>query len=162
MPRTVQFLANRRRIAGAALISVLALSACGGSEPEPLPDYDPVPVAVESPATEVDTAELRLPLQLADAPVLAPGWQTPPHYADDVFLSAADNDDVLTFRAVDTSGTVLWDTQRQRRCAGFTLTSGPGPSYAVLSGVDDDVQGFGNTVASAYDLHTGAAVWGPR
>src|SRR5699024_7593414 len=141
MPRTVQFLANRRRIAGAALISVLALSACDGSEAEPLPDYDPVPVAVDRLAAEVYPAELRLPLQLADAPVLAPGWQTPPHYADDVFLSAADNDGVLTFRAVDTSGTVLWETQRPLSCTGFTLTSAQDQSYAVLTDIDDDVQG---------------------
>src|SRR5690625_7699117 len=62
MPRTVQILANRRRIAEAALISVLALCACGGSEPETLPDYDPVPFQMESPATEVDTADLRWPV----------------------------------------------------------------------------------------------------
>lgn len=163
MPKNSRLAPKAQMFVGLTLVTALTLSACGsdGAQGQLLPDYDPVPVAVDTPAAEVDTSELRLPLQLADNQVLEPGWQTPPHYADDVFLSAADDDDVLTFRAVDTSGTVLWEAQRPLSCTGFTLTSGQDQSYAVLTDIDDDVQGFGNTVASAYDLHTGEAVWGP-
>ncbi len=154
-------MARRHWLTGAALAVLLSFSACANSNGEALPDYDPAPSAVESPAAETDREPLRLPLQFHDVPVVDPGWQTPPQYADDVFLSATHAEDVLTFRAVDSTGSILWEADRPLSCTGFTLTSNEDASYAVLTDIDADVQGFGNTVASAYDLHTGDLVWGP-
>ena len=149
---------------GAALVAATLLSSCGsigGSQGHTLPDYDPQPAQVNAPAAEVKKDELRLPLQFTHQSVVAPGWQTPPHSADGVFLSAGHHDDVLTFRAVDDTGTILWEAQRPLSCTGFTLTTANNEGYAVLTDIDADVQTFGHTVAAAYDLHTGGQVWGP-
>lgn len=148
---------------GAALAAAALLSACGdnGSQGQALPDYEPQPEQVNSPATEVNKDELRVPLQFTHQSVVAPGWQTPPHGADGVFLSAGHDDDVLTFRAVDDTGTILWEAERPLSCTGFTLTTADDTSYAVLTDIDADVQTFGRTVAAAYDLHTGEQAWGP-
>jgi len=159
-----RFVNTSRRgwVAGAALTAVLTLSACGdASTDEALPQYDPTPVTVEETATEINRQAFRLPLQVSDTPVVDPGWQTPPQYADGVFLSADHTGDVLTFRAVDGTGTVQWKADRPLSCTGFTLTSHQDTSYAVLTDIDAEVQTFGATVASAYDLHTGEPVWGP-
>jgi len=155
--------ASRRWIAGAALLALLTVSACAGSgtEGERLPQYDPAPRVVETQADAADRPALRLPLQFHDADVVDPGWQTPPQYADGVFLSAEHTGDVLTFRAVDTTGTVLWEADRPLSCTGFTLTSLEDTSFAVLTDIDAEVQGFDNTVASAYDVHSGERIWGP-
>lgn len=158
-------LPRRRWHFGAALAAAVLLSACGSggdsSQGQTLPDYDPAPAQVNSPATEVKKDELRVPLQFTHQSLVAPGWQTPPHGADDVFLSAGHNDDILTFRAVDDTGTILWEAQRPLSCTGFTLTSSDKGTYAVLTDIDADVQTFGHTVATGYDLHTGEQIWGP-
>lgn len=154
---------RRRWLSSAALVAVLALSACAdsGGNGEALPQYDPVPTTVEAPAEEANSESLRLPLQFNEAPIVDPAWQTPPQYAEGVFLSADHTGDVLTFRAVDTTGTVLWEADRPLSCTGFTLTSQDEATYAVLTDIDAEVQGFDNTVAAAYDLHTGELAWGP-
>ncbi|GAA4114078.1 hypothetical protein [Enteractinococcus coprophilus] len=159
-------LPRRRWHFGAALAAAVLLSACGSggdsSQGQTLPDYDPAPAQVNSPATEVKKDELRVPLQFTHQSLVAPGWQTPPHGADGVFLSAGHNDDILTFRAVDDTGTILWEAQRPLSCTGFTLTTADDEqSYAVLTDIDADVQTFGHTVAAAYDLQTGDQSWGP-
>ena len=154
--------ATRLRI-GAVLIGAVLLSACGSDnfQGQILPDYDPTPAQVDSPAPQIHKDELRLPLQFTHQSVVAPGWQTPPHRAEDVFLSAGHDDDILTFRAVDDTGNILWEAQRPLSCTGFTLTTADNESYAVLTDIDAEVQSFGHTVAAAYDLHTGEQVWGP-
>lgn len=161
MPQRRDPASSSRWLAGLALAALLTLSACGNAEGEALPEYDPTPSVLESPAPEVDRQTMRLPLQFSDAPVVDPGWQTPPQYADDVFLSAEHAEDVLTFRAVDSSGTLLWEADRPLSCTGFTITAVDDLNYAVLTDIDAEVQGFGNTVASAYELHTGELAWGP-
>lgn len=148
-------------LAGLALAGLFTLSACGNTDEQTLPQYDPAPSVLESPAPEVDRQTFRLPLQFTDAPVVNPGWQTPPQYTDGVFLSAEHAEDVLTFRAVDSSGTLLWEADRPLSCTGFTITSHDDLHYAVLTDIDAEVQSLGNTVASAYDLHSGERVWGP-
>lgn len=162
--RTRRTVMSRLRTA-TILGSVLVLSACstdGSSfEGRALPDYDPTPVSVNEAAPEVETDELRLPLQLEANPVVDPDWQTPPHYADEIFLSAADDDDVLTFRAVDATGTILWEAERPLSCTGFTLSSADDSSYAVLTDIEGEEDSFGHTVANAYDFHTGEPFWGP-
>ena len=147
---------------GVVLTAAVVLSACSsGQQTELLPDYDPEPQQVNSPAGTTDTSDLRLPLQLAEGQVVAPGWRTPPHTADGVSLSAEHHEDVLTFRAVDVTGTVLWEAQRPLSCTGFTLTSDGDQHVAVLTDIDAEVQTFGHTVASGYDLHSGEQLWGP-
>lgn len=143
-----------------AVISAVIVTACGTSD-HALPDYNPEPVEVGQPAPEVDKADLQLPLQLEQNRLVDPDWQTPPRYLDDVFLSAADAEEVLTFRAVDTTGTTLWEAERPLSCTGFTLSSTNGEHYAVLTDIRSSDDSFGETTASAYDLHTGNAVWGP-
>ncbi|OAV62375.1 PQQ-binding-like beta-propeller repeat protein [Enteractinococcus helveticum] len=150
---------------GLAVLSAVVLTACGAhttsQDDQLLPDYDPTPTQVNTPAVEADKADLWLPLQLAEQQVLSPGWLTAPLHADGVFLSAEHHHDVLTFRAVDTTGTILWEAQRPLSCTGFTLTAANDQHLAVLTDIDADVQTFGHTTATAYDLRTGQQVWGP-
>lgn len=146
---------------GIAAVLLSACSASGTSSEEVLPAYDPVPRTVDQPAIDVDATQLRVPRQLAERQVVDPGWQTPPHGVDGVFLSAGHTADVLTFRAVDVHGTVLWEADRPLSCTGFTLTTANEQHSAVLTDIDAPVQTFGDTVAAAYDLHTGQHVWGP-
>lgn len=147
---------------GFALAAAIAFSACGsGQEAELLPDYNPAPHQVNRQAAVADTSALRLPLQLSGQQVVAPGWGTPPHVAGDVYLSAEHHDDVLTFRAVDATGLILWEAQRPLSCTGFTLTSANDQHLAVLTDIDAEVQTFGHTVATGYDLHTGEQLWEP-
>src|SRR5690625_2557881 len=85
--RTAQY----RLLTGILLAATVTLSACSSSdntsETRALPDYDPDPVSVNEAASEVDTGELRLPLQLEDDRIVDPGWQTPPHYAGRAYSS---------------------------------------------------------------------------
>ena len=94
------------------MLAAVVLTACGANatsqEGQLLPDYDPTPTQVNSSAVEVDKTDLWLPLQLAEQQVLSPGWLTEPLHADGVFLSAKHDDDVLIFRAVDATGSILW------------------------------------------------------
>ena len=152
-------------LTGTLLAAAVTLSACSSShsasQPQSLPEYVPDPVSVNEAASEVDTGKLRLPLQLEYVTVVDPGWQTPPHSVDDMFLSAGGDDTVLTFRAVDDTGTIHWEAQRPLSCSGFTLTSDDGQRYAVLADIDPDTENLGNTIANAYDLDTGESHWGP-
>src|SRR5699024_10525004 len=131
------------------------------SQTPPLRDYQPDPVSVNEAASKVDPAELRLPLQLEDDTIVDPGWQTPPHSVDNMFLSAGGDDSVLTFRAVDDTGTIRWEAQRPISCSGFTLTSDDEQRYAVLADIDSEAQDLGDTVVNAYELDTGESHWGP-
>src|SRR5699024_3271198 len=95
---------QHRLLTGVLVAAAVTLSGCSSSddasETQPLPDYEPNPVDVNAAASKVDPAELRLPLQLEDDTIVDPGWQTPPHSVDNMFLSAGGDDSVLTFRAV--------------------------------------------------------------
>src|SRR5699024_9067400 len=109
--RTAQY----RLLTGVLVAAAVTLSGCSSSDnasqTPPLPDYQPDPVSVNAAASKVDPAELRLPLQLEDDTIVDPGWQTPPHSVDNMFLSAGGDDSVLTFRAVDDTGTIRWEAQ---------------------------------------------------
>lgn len=141
---------------------VLVLSACGSAgTDDALPEYDATPSAIETPAAEAARDDLRLPLQVRDATIVDPGWQTPPQYANDVFLSADHTQEVLTFRAVDSTGSILWEADRPLSCTGFTLTTNQDTSYAVLTDIDAAEDRLSQTTASAYDLHTSEHAWGP-
>src|SRR5699024_11694124 len=83
------------------------------------------------------------------------------HSVDNMFLSAGGDDSVLTFRAVDDTGTIRWEAQRPISCSGFTLTSDDEQGYAVLADIDSEAQELGDTVVNAYELATGGTSWGP-
>lgn len=135
---------QHRLLTGVLVVAAVTLSGCSSSddasETQPLPDYEPNPVDVNAAASKVDPAELRLPLQLEDDTIVDPGWQTPPHSVDNMFLSAGGDDSVLTFRAVDDTGTIRWEAQRPISCSGFTLTSDDEQRYAVLADIDSEAQ----------------------
>lgn len=156
---------QHRLLTGVLVAAAVTLSGCSSSddasETQPLPDYEPNPVDVNAAASKVDPAELRLPLQLEDDTIVDPGWQTPPHSVDNMFLSAGGDDSVLTFRAVDDTGTIRWEAQRPISCSGFTLTSEDEQRYAVLADIDSETQDLGDTVVNAYELDTGENHWGP-
>lgn len=158
---------QRAVVVGIALVSALVLAACNSTSTsdgeQSVPDYDPAPQPVNTAAPAAkseDVGDLRLPFQLEENPVVDPQWQTAPQYADGVFLAAGDSGGVLTYRAVDSSGTVLWEAERPLSCTGFTLTSADGRWLAVLTDITPSDDSFGTT-ASAYDLPTGETVWGP-
>lgn len=144
--------------------SVLVLSACSGGNivgGESIPHYDPTPKVVDVAAPEAATEGLRVPLQLQDLPMVDPQWVIQPQHSDDIFLAADDAEGLLTYRAVDSTGTVLWEAERPQSCTGFTLTSVGEDSIAVLTDVAPDGEGFGATTVSGYQLETGDTMWGP-
>lgn len=145
----------------AGMLSISACATGDGVDGESLPDYDPTPQTVSSAAPEAETEQLRLPLQLQDLPTVDPQWATKPKYSNDIFLAADDADGILTYRAVDSSGTVLWEAERPQSCTGFALTSVGEDSIAVLSDLEPGGEGFGTTTVSGYELSTGEPMWGP-
>ncbi len=72
-----------------------------------------------------------------------------------------ENDDSLEYRAVDSSGEVLWTAQRPRACSAYLVTTTDDGPIAVLM---DQGPTTGNSLtptASGYDLETGKKRWGP-
>lgn len=152
------------KIAAVLTVAMLSISSCAYGESvgrEAVPDYDPTPQTVNSAAPEADTKQWRIPLQLQDLPTVDPQWATKPKHSNDIFLAADDADGILTYRAVDSSGTVLWEAERPQSCTGFALTSVAEDSIAVLSDVEPSGEGFGTTTVSGYELSTGERMWGP-
>src|SRR5699024_4644138 len=84
---------------------------------------------------------------------------TKPKHSNDIFLAADDADGILTYRAVDSSGMVLWEAERPQSCTGFALTSVGEDSIAVLRDVEPSGEGFGTTTVSGYELSTGQRMW---
>ncbi|GAA1932438.1 hypothetical protein GCM10009689_09880 [Brevibacterium antiquum] len=90
-----------------------------------------------------------------------PGWDASAQEADGTFLSMHENDDSLEYRAVDSTGEVLWTAQRPRACSAYLVTTTDDGPIAVL--MDQDLS-TGNSLtptASGYDLKTGQKQWGP-
>lgn len=143
----------------ALIASTLVLTACSGGNTihgESIPNYDPTPQEIDSAAPEAVTADLRIPLQLQELPIVDPQWATQPKYSNDIFLAAGEADGLLTYRAVDSTGTVLWEAERPQSCTGFSLTSVGEDTIAVLSDIDPDGEGFGTTTVSGYELEDGS------
>lgn len=152
------------KIAAVLTATMLSISSCAYGESvgrDAVPDYDPTPQSVNSAAPEADTQQWRIPLQLQDLPIVDPQWATKPKHSNDIFLAADDADGILTYRAVDSSGMVLWEAERPQSCTGFALTSVGEDSIAVLSDVEPSGEGFGATTVSGYELSTGQRMWGP-
>ncbi|MFW2513519.1 PQQ-binding-like beta-propeller repeat protein [Demequina sp. SO4-13] len=160
--------ARRTLLAAAtAAVAALVLAACAPGEPsvedgsrgsaplsrEPAPGADP-------PA--FDTAGLRLPLQLDGSDFVDPGWEVEPQYLDGIFLAPIETGGHLSFTAVNSEGTALWAAERPLACAGFTLAQRQdGVPLAVLNDSAPTDDAIAQTTATAYDLRTGARVWGP-
>lgn len=169
--RVAERFGPRRRGAVALVVAGVLTVACGGplndtqqqnaTAADQVPEYEPTPVAVGEQAPEAEAAEVRLPYQLDDRPLLDPTWGTEPKSADGVFLAAADTGGLLTFTAADVEGNVLWRAERPLSCSGFTITDDGERPLAVLTDIDPEEGAFGSPTATAYDLHTGEEVWGP-
>src|SRR5699024_8864608 len=107
------------KIAAVLTATMLSISSCAYGESvgrDAVPDYDPTPQSVNSAAPEADTQQWRIPLQLQDLPIVDPQWATKPKHSNDIFLAADDADGILTYRAVDSSGMVLWEAERPQSC----------------------------------------------
>lgn len=156
--------ARAPKVAAVLTAVMFSFSACSSGDSvggESLPDYDPTPQQLNSAAPEADIEQLRIPLQLKDLPTVDPQWATKPKCSNDIFLAADDADGVLTYRAVDSTGTVLWEAERPQSCTGFALTSVGEDAIAVLSDLEPTGEGFGKTTVSGYELSTGDRMWGP-
>ncbi|WP_300345799.1 hypothetical protein [Nesterenkonia sp.] len=153
--------APRIMITAPAIAALLALAACTSDSERQEPNYKPAPQTVESQAPEADDQDLRLPYQLEELPLLDPGWASPPQQAGGIYLAPGETNGTLTFTAIDTDGTILWQAERPLSCAGFTLTNDGTQDLAVLTDLEPDEDSFGATTATAYNLETGEQVWGP-
>lgn len=165
--------ARSRRCGGpvpalAAALLALTVAACdpaAGEEASPStaaqPDLQREPRQMGEPLPDAGADGLWLPYQVDALALVDPPW--PVAAAEElhgVFLAPAETDGVLELRAVDAEGTLLWTAQRPATCTGFVLTTtSTGQDVAVL--LDVGGPGGEGTTASAYDLRTGAAVWGP-
>lgn len=145
-----------------AVTAVLSACSTGAQQDQSaeVPDYDPVPSAVDEPASAAESEGILLPYQLQSAELVEPGWDAAPRTAEGVFLAPVENEGLLTFTAADDQGRILWEAERPVACSGFTLTHDGDRALAVLTDLDTSDEGFGST-ATAYDLHTGEQVWGP-
>ena len=120
----------------------------------PDPDQDPLPV--------VSVEDARLPYHLEGRVLVEGPWDVLPQERNGTFLAPRERDGALDFTAVDAEGAVLWTAQRPASCAGFAVTgSENGQDLAVLTDLTSSEESLSETTATAYDLHSGAQVWGP-
>lgn len=142
-----------RRAAALLAVTAVLLAACNSA-----PDVNR-DVSTENASQEpIDTSDLNVPISIDGLDVLDPGWDLPPQFADGIYLSAAEQDDVLAFSALSINGEVLWSTERPASFTDFVLTaSSDGTAVAVLldEGESTDLS------ARAYDLRSGDSLWGP-
>lgn len=159
---------RRTRAAGVAALLAVALAACTSApegaegipaeelelQREPRPDGDQLPSA--------PAEELWLPYPVQQLALVTPPWAArAAQERGGVFLAPQETDDILEFSAVDDEGTTLWSAQRPASCTGFVLTStSDGQDIVVLADLEEASEGLATT-ASAYDLYTGARLWGP-
>lgn len=110
----------------------------------------------------VDAAELWLPTQYEEAPVVAPNWDSEPQEKHGIYLGAAADEEVLRFSAVDSVGTELWSVERPLSCTGFALSvAESGRPVAVVTDAEQSDTAISATTATGYDLETGEQLWGP-
>lgn len=156
------FRRTRLRAFVCAAASAVVLAACSGGEAPQTSAPAETAAGDARQLASVDAADLLLPNYFAESEIVDPGWDLPVQFADDVYLSASAAEETLTFSAVDSSGTVLWTAERPVSCTGFAISrDGEGAPIAVLTDAHTDDDALSAVTASAYDLHTGAHVWGP-
>lgn len=150
------------------MAAALTLTACTshgvteGQDPAEVEGLDRVPNASSEHLPAADTSDVRLPTQFDQLVTVEPTWDLPVQRGGDVFLSAEETDRALVYRAVDSTGTVLWTAQRPLACAGFVVTQDwKGRDLAVLTDAETSDSSLSITTASAYDLGSGEQVWGP-
>jgi len=167
--------ARRAAVVPAGLLATgMLLAGCTGMSGTP--ETPPVEIertpttAVEAPA-DVDPDGLRVPIQVEGVELVDPGWDTPPQSADGVALGLGRRDGALRFTAVAADGSALWSAGRPVSCTGYAVTTtSDGRALAVLTdtvapdgdgSAGDTAGAVAATSATAYDLETGAEVWGP-
>ena len=146
-----------RPVRSPVVIGLLALALLAGcSDPGEQLDRAPHHPS-EDGAPVVDANEVRIPAAYEGALVIDPGWDGPVLEHDGTFLAASKTEHALRYTAIDSAGNVLWAAERPPECTGFTITeTAQGRPLAVLT----DTAGKAMT-ATAYELTTGEAVWGP-
>ncbi|WP_350269521.1 hypothetical protein AAFP32_13230 [Brevibacterium sp. CBA3109] len=139
-----------------SLALTLGLGACSGlgsdsssSEPSSVGEQAP---SVDSGEPDSDSAA---------APTVDPSWDAPAQEEDGIFLSMHENDGSLDHRAVDSTGQILWTTQRPRACSTYLVTTTRDGPIAVLMDQDSPTGDSLTPTASGYDLTTGETLWGP-
>lgn len=143
----------------ATLAGVLLLAACS-STPEATDVNRSVLTSSEQlPSFDVD--ETLLPFAFQELPTFDLPFEDTPKSLDGILFGLQEVDGHLEFSAVDASGSVLWQTQRPATCSGFTLTYSGDTPIAVLTDTESTDDSLSAVTASAYDLRTGAPVWGP-
>ena len=148
--------------AAGCLLALIVLSGCSVFDPESDQGLErsPQPIGSQLPAAKAD--ELRVPNTFDALPLVEIDWDIAPQELDGVFVAFRETDGALEFNAVAEDGTVLWAAERPINCGGFALTTTTtGQHLAVLADAQTTDTALSATTASAYDLHTGEAVWGP-
>ncbi|WP_454299494.1 hypothetical protein [Salana multivorans] len=166
----------KRAVVAAGLGGVLVLTACTAplaESPESAESSAPASMTSDAsvapvsptevgPLPAVDVAPFRTPYAVSEQKVVETAWQAAPATADGVFLGLAERSEVVELSAVSSAGEVLWVQERALVDAGCVVTvDGDGRALAVLSDAGASESASGGTTATAYDLHTGAVVWGP-
>lgn len=95
------------------------------------------------------------------APTVDPGWDAPAQEVDGTFLSMHEKKDSLEYRAVDSTGEILWTAQRPRSCSAYLVAAADNGPIAVLMDQGSPAGGSLTPTASGYDLTTGEELWGP-
>ncbi|WP_407317262.1 PQQ-binding-like beta-propeller repeat protein [Isoptericola halotolerans] len=147
-----------RRLAAVAM-SALLLAGC--AEAAAPVDVDRVPTSGGDPLPEIDTADLRIPIQVEGVRVVDPGWDVAPQTAEGIALGFTEDGGVLRFTAVAPDGDPLWTVERPASCTGFLVTTAGDRALAVLTDTSTTEDSLAETTATAYDLATGEPVWGP-
>lgn len=147
------------------LLVLAALTSCAGVEGA----GDSVdPHTAGSPAAEFTPATTDGADSAADATgdedgarTVDPGWDMAAQEADGIFLSLHETDTAIEFRAVDSTGTVVWTAQRPRVCSGFAVFESERGPVAVLMDLESSATGVMRTTASGFALDSGKRMWGP-
>lgn len=154
-----------------ALATLLTLSACSAlgqesqsSEPtaagSQAPSFEPSDSGVD-PDAGSGSATQGAGNDSAAAATVDPGWDAPAQEAGGTFLSMHEDDDSLEYRAVDSSGEILWTAQRPRACSAYLVTTTADGPIAVLMDQGPPTDDSLTSTASGYDLQTGQKRWGP-
>lgn len=152
---------GRTLAALAALAALTVLVSCTehAEKPEPASTSTAEAQSAQGHAALVDPT-VALPVSWSESAVADTGWTVEPQIVGEFVVGFADDDGVLVYSVIDSTGRVRWQAERPASCTGFAVATTQGRATVVLTDSDETGDRW-QTTATSYDAATGEVLWGP-